>query len=72
MDLHSLRIRITGILQKTKGSTEPVKFADFVVLSENPLKIGPTKIKDIQVVETIKEGIKKRSEIFIFSTNGAI
>jgi hypothetical protein len=32
------------------------KAADFVILSENPLEIDPLAIKDIQVVETIKEG----------------
>jgi predicted amidohydrolase YtcJ len=40
-----------------KGSIEPGKPADFVVLSKNPLKIDPLKIKDIQVVESIKEGL---------------
>jgi predicted amidohydrolase YtcJ len=28
-----------------------------VILDENPLKVEPDTIKDIQVVETIKEGI---------------
>jgi predicted amidohydrolase YtcJ len=32
------------------------KLADFVVLSEDPLKADPMTIKDIQVLETIKEG----------------
>jgi hypothetical protein len=32
------------------------KLADFVVLSDNPLKIHPRKIADIKVFETIKEG----------------
>ncbi len=30
--------------------------ADLAVLSENPLKVDPTKIRDIQVLETIKGG----------------
>jgi len=43
--------------EKTKGSLEPGKLADLVVLSANPLKVDPMTIKDIQVLETIKEGI---------------
>jgi len=42
--------------EKTKGSIEPGKLADLVILSANPLTIDPTKINTIQVVETIKEG----------------
>jgi predicted amidohydrolase YtcJ len=42
--------------EKSKGSLEPGKLADLVVLSANPLKVDPLTIKDIQVLETIKEG----------------
>jgi adenine deaminase len=42
--------------EKSKGSLEPGKLADLVVLSANPLKVEPLAIKDIQVLETIKEG----------------
>ncbi len=42
--------------EKTKGSIEKGKLADLVVLSDNPLTIDPLKIKDIVVLETIKEG----------------
>ena len=40
----------------TKGSLEPGKLADMVILSDNPLTIDPTKINTIVVEETIKEG----------------
>ncbi|MDH5246980.1 MAG: amidohydrolase family protein [Betaproteobacteria bacterium] len=39
-----------------KGSLEPGKLADFAILSADPTAVEPTKIADIQVVETIKEG----------------
>jgi predicted amidohydrolase YtcJ len=42
--------------EKSKGTLEPGKLADLVILSENPLKVEPTSIKSILVLETIKEG----------------
>jgi predicted amidohydrolase YtcJ len=42
--------------QASKGSLQPGKLADLVILNKNPLKVDPMKIKDIKVVETIKEG----------------
>jgi predicted amidohydrolase YtcJ len=42
--------------EASKGSLEPGKLADLVILDKNPLKVEPTAIKDIKVVETIKEG----------------
>ena len=42
--------------QNSKGSLEPGKLADLVILDRNPLAVEPMSIKDIKVVETIKEG----------------
>ncbi len=36
-----------------KGTLEPGKLADFVILEENPLTIDPVKIKDIKIEATI-------------------
>jgi len=42
--------------EKTKGTLEVGKLADLVILERNPLTVDPATIKDIAVVETIKEG----------------
>ncbi|MFN6337853.1 MAG: amidohydrolase [Cyanobacteriota bacterium] len=42
--------------EQTKGTLEAGKLADLVILERNPLKVDPATIKDIAVVETIKEG----------------
>lgn len=42
--------------EASKGSLEPGKRADLVVLSDNPLTVDPTAIKDIRVERTIKDG----------------
>ncbi|MFM8953438.1 MAG: amidohydrolase [Planctomycetaceae bacterium] len=42
--------------EQSKGTLEPGKLADLVILDRNPLEVEPTAIKDIAVVQTIKEG----------------
>ncbi len=43
--------------ENEKGSIKPGKRADLVILSDNPLKVDPMAIKDIKVLETIKDGV---------------
>ena len=42
--------------EASKGSIEPGKLADFVILSDNPLAVKPEDLIKLKVVETIKEG----------------
>ncbi len=42
--------------ENLKGTLSVGKLADFVILDKNPLKVKPMEIKNIQVIETIKEG----------------
>ena len=41
----------------SKGTLEKGKRADLVILDNNPLTVDPLKIKDIEVIETIKDGV---------------
>jgi predicted amidohydrolase YtcJ len=42
--------------EKTKGSLERGKLADFAILSKDPTAVEPATIADIKVTETVKEG----------------
>lgn len=43
--------------ENTKGTLAVGKLADLVILDKNPLMIDPMAIKDVKVLETIKEGV---------------
>ena len=40
-----------------KGSIREGKSADFVILDRDPLQVPPDEIREISVLETIKDGI---------------
>lgn len=42
--------------ERSKGSLEAGKLADLVILDKNPLTVAPATLKDMKVLETIKEG----------------
>lgn len=42
--------------QDRRGTLTKGKIADLVILDQNPLKVASMKIKDIRVMETLKEG----------------
>ncbi len=43
--------------EESKGSIKVGKRADLVILDANPMKVDPMTIKDIKVLETIKDGV---------------
>ncbi|WP_430613295.1 amidohydrolase [Flavobacterium sp. JP2137] len=57
--LKAITIRAAYQLQEEdrKGSLKVGKLADMVILSQNPLTIQPENLRDITVLETIKEGL---------------
>ncbi|MFC3864950.1 amidohydrolase [Alcaligenes aquatilis] len=42
--------------EKEKGSIEPGKLADFVVLSQDPTAVDPEQLSTLEVIQTIKRG----------------
>ena len=53
---YTLNSAYAEFTEKDKGSIEPGKLADFVVLSDNLLKIDPVKIKDVKAEMTVVGG----------------
>jgi len=43
-------------LEKDRGTLEAGKVADLVLLSQNPLTMDPQRLREVQVLETVKEG----------------
>ncbi len=43
--------------EERKGSIRVGKLADFVILDRNPLKVDPEELRELRVLQTIKEGV---------------
>ncbi len=56
--LQAMTINVAAQYDETdsKGSIKENKRSDLVILDKNPLKVEPMAIKDIKVIETIKDG----------------
>jgi predicted amidohydrolase YtcJ len=54
--LYTTNSAYAGFEEKLKGSIEPGKLADLVVLSEDPFEIAPDGLKEVRVVTTIIGG----------------
>jgi predicted amidohydrolase YtcJ len=56
IEIFTINNAIIGFEEKTKGSIEPGKLADFVVLSEDPYRVPKENIRNIKVEMTIVGG----------------
>jgi predicted amidohydrolase YtcJ len=54
--LYTVNAAYTSFEEKTKGSIAPGKLADVVILSDDPTRVPPEKIKDIKVEMTMIGG----------------
>jgi len=54
--LYTINAAYASFEEEIKGSISPGKLADIVVLSDDPTKVSPEKIKDIKVEMTIIGG----------------
>ncbi|MFQ6076220.1 MAG: amidohydrolase [Candidatus Bathyarchaeia archaeon] len=54
--MYTINAAYTSFEEEIKGSVEPGKLADMVVLSDDPTRVPPDKIRGIEVLSTIVAG----------------
>ena len=54
--MYTINTAYASFEEDTKGSITPGKFADLVVLSDDPRRVGADALKDLQVVQTLVDG----------------
>ena len=54
---HTINAAWQHFEEKDRGSLEPGKFADFILLDANPLECAPEALRDSRVRETVVGGI---------------
>jgi predicted amidohydrolase YtcJ len=54
--LYTTHSAYAGFEEAIKGSLEPGKLADLIVLSEDPFEIPPDGLKEVRVVKTLIGG----------------
>jgi predicted amidohydrolase YtcJ len=57
--------------EKERGTLQAGKVADLVLLSANPLKVDPARLREVKVVETVKAGRTVYSRVTSASPPGA-
>ena len=63
LEAYTLNAAFQFGMEKDAGSLEVGKFADFVVLDRNPLKIDPDEIRNIHVLATVRGGMITYSDV---------
>jgi hypothetical protein len=56
VEIYTCRAAELAFEEEVKGSLEPGKAADFIVLDQDLFEVDPSKIKDIQVAMTVHRG----------------
>ena len=57
LEMHTIDAAYAGFEERDRGSIEPGKVADFAVLADDPTRVAPESIGDIEVKEVFVAGV---------------